>query len=57
MCPGKLKATHWAPWPRGSGNYPVNEPNERLLAYLFLSLQATSNKLYIFIACFIESGY
>ena len=84
MCLGKLKATHWALWPRGRGHYPLNlqsniellmlrlklylvdlrgnaryhvaiVTNEWLLAYLntlicvvFLSLEATSHKLYIF---------
>ena len=28
MCLGKLKATHWAPWPHGSGHYPLNLPIE-----------------------------
>ena len=28
MCLGKLKATHWALWPRGSGHYPLNLPNK-----------------------------
>ena len=28
MCLGKLKATHWALWPRGSGHYPLDLPNK-----------------------------
>ena len=28
MCLGKLTATHWALWPRGSGHYPLNLPNK-----------------------------
>ena len=28
MCLGKLKATHWALWPRCSGHYPLILPNK-----------------------------
>ena len=51
LCLGKLRATHRALWLRGSGHY-LNT----LICVVFLSLEATSHKLHILIACFIHVG-